>query len=108
MKAYLERVESHKSVFNLLIPISLSVHLPANVLPTSPASYYHPNIKRAFSLREKYEICLEGRTQLEAGKKLKQEEFGRMRWEGNLNLYFECYSFQIKGDFDAPTNRWIS
>ncbi|RPB18215.1 hypothetical protein L211DRAFT_841639 [Terfezia boudieri ATCC MYA-4762] len=33
-------------------------------------------MKRAFSLREKYEICLERRTQLEAGKKLKLEEFG--------------------------------
>ncbi|RPB23040.1 hypothetical protein L211DRAFT_834474 [Terfezia boudieri ATCC MYA-4762] len=33
-------------------------------------------MKRAFSLRENYEICLERRTQLEAGKKLKLEEFG--------------------------------
>lgn len=32
--------------------------------------------KRGFSLREKYEICLERQEQLQAGKKLRLEEFG--------------------------------
>ena len=33
-------------------------------------------IKRGFSLREKYEICLEREKQLKAGKKMRLEEFG--------------------------------
>ena len=33
-------------------------------------------VKRAFSLREKYEICLEREKQVKAGKKMRLDEFG--------------------------------
>ncbi|KAF8420867.1 hypothetical protein EV426DRAFT_576147 [Tirmania nivea] len=34
------------------------------------------DVKRAFSLREKYEICLEWEKQVKAGKKMQLDEFG--------------------------------
>ena len=33
-------------------------------------------VKRTFSLREKYEVCLEGEKQVKAGKKMRLDEFG--------------------------------
>ena len=40
-------------------------------------------IKRGFTLREKYEICLEREKQLKAGKKMRLEEFGLLFPDGN-------------------------